>query len=204
MINRTTLKNPTARTQATLEHAITLLVGCIGKDADPESAVRAVIERIAHGDTHGQLHMGKMADGLHNLTASISAEANDLWANYGDAEYHLRDNPDSLSLCDAVGGAVGDRAPSLGRLPPAVRAHLGRRHRGMSTEDRKAIDKIAADGEPELADALDGWVRDRNAVAAENASAASNANAIADQETGRVPLCILGPGGDYTTQIGVN
>ena len=206
-MNRQRIKNPTIGTQATMERAITLLVDCIGKDADPESATLAVFERMAACDRDGLTDIGEVANALYKLTASICSEASDLWAAYSDGACELQDNPDSLSFltrfCSGEAGASDDLSPSLDALPPAVAGQLLRRHNGVTAEERKVFDRLKRDGELDLQRALEGELRACNAIAAENADAARNANAIADQETRRVPmpLCRFGPGGDYTREV---
>jgi hypothetical protein len=193
--------------QNAIEKAVYQLIDSLAYTTEPETALRAVFARLCDNDRPAVRDVYGIATRLHDLFVALEGEAHDMAANYQDAIYELRDNPDSLSLLrdpSGAGGASDDGSSSLpssvAALPPAVRLHLVRRHDRVTGEDRRALRRLCEDGHGSLAAALVAEQAARNLIADSNASAAGNAGSIIDGFRDE-PLAILGQG-EYRREIG--
>lgn len=196
-----TFYSPKQADQATMERAIRLLVGSIGKDADPRSAIRNVLNNACMNDTDAEISVHKLTMGLREILSALADEALTLNLDYGLADHELWRNPQILSHLRGGAGHSESIPSSLAALPPACVSHVIRKN--QSAADSKALARMRADGNGNLAQALQAEVADTNAIASENADAASNVlvveQAIADSKA--QPLVRLGNKG-YETEFG--
>jgi hypothetical protein len=179
-MNRTQLHNPTQADQATLEQAVRLLVGSIGKDADPVSAVRSVFSTICMNDTNANCDVAMTLRALDDAAFAIQNEAHQLWDAYTDAAFELQDNPEILSHLRGKGAGHSEVPASLAALPPQCVSHVVRRH-----DRSKWMGKLNS---PEVA------------IASENADAASNCLVVEQAIEDARPLPQVFVGNELATE----
>ena len=208
-MNRQQLHNPKLVDQKTIERGIDLIISALNKGIDPKLAVEACMIRLCDHDQRGARDLWKILGDTSKMLSDLMDEVDRLRHRYEQADFELSDNPIFLSLCDPSGaagasdGGFPSLPPSFDSLPPAIRGHCVRRHSVVDRANRKALDRMRFDGEYTLAQALEDELNDRNAIASENADAASNClvveQAIADSKP--LPLVSLGQG-EYRREIG--
>lgn len=200
-----TFYSPKHVDQADLEKAIKVILDAPAKGTDPKAALRSVVIRKCDHDRKARLDVPEFLSGLSKTLQCLMDEADRLGDSYTDGGYELKDNPDSLSLLRdpaVAAGASGEGSPlspPLDALPPAVRGHLVRRHDRVKGEDRRALQRLCEEGNGLLAAALVAENADINAIASENAEAASKSLVVDEiiritRESGSVPLVRLGQG----------
>ncbi|MBO6739005.1 MAG: hypothetical protein JJ916_04010 [Phycisphaerales bacterium] len=206
-----TFYSPKQIDQSELEKAIKVILDAPAKGTDPKAALRSVLIRKCDHDQNARLDVPEFLSGLSKTLGCLMDEADRLGNCYTDGGFELTDNPGSLSLfrthleagAGSNGGGCSSLPSSLAGLPPAIGRHMLTRWETVDRATRKALDRMRFDGEYTLAQALEEELADMNAIASENADAASNVlvveQAIADSKA--QPLVRLGNKG-YETEFG--
>lgn len=184
-------------------HAVRLLAQLLTLASDakrpinPEFVVQSLTCDLARTDPTGAVNLEETLDRFGAVMSTLAAEIGERVYDMNDARHDLQDwrhERYKLSL-PSRGAGHGDIGAvplpdSLAALPPPVRAHvLARYGRELRGSDARALDRMRADGDGELAEAMQAEINDRGVIAAENGSAAG------------LPLAVLG-NGEYATEIG--
>jgi len=201
-MNRQQLRNPSTVGQTTVERAVYHLIDALSYKTDPKDALRSVVIRLCDGDRNAKRDVPAILHGLSQTLTCLMDEADRVGHCYQEAVYDLEDHPGVLPHLREGAGHSESVPDSLAALPPACVAHVVKRHSNTS-EDRKVFDRLRFDGELGLAQALEEELADMNAIAAENADAASNCLVVdaAIASSKPLPLVSLGQG-EYRREIG--
>lgn len=176
-MNRQQLRTPTGIDELAAQRAVFNLLEIAGKGVDIRQVVRDCVSHLCRCDANGRVDVEAKLLALHGITNELESASFAIWSDYSDARMELDDKPEARKALTSGGAGHSERetippCASLAALPPSVVAHLVR---GPKAADRRALDRMRADGDGELADML--------------AQAAG------------VPLAILG-NGEYANEIG--